>query len=172
MPKLVEDTSADVVIVGGGIIGASCAYSLSQDGLRVVVLERDGLASGASGACQGGVGFGLTTAGYDLRLRLAAIAAYEELTWDDKNGVFDSVKVCTLPDSTLLREFDPDVLGFEYRISIMDVSGYPLEHRYSYQVGSGQVPVSGDVFTTVRPAVIRHSGGEYHAAHLVVSIWK
>ncbi len=101
-----------------------------------------------------------------------AIAAYEELTWDDKNGVFDSVKVCTLPDSTLLREFDPDVLGFEYRISIMDVSGYPLEHRYSYQVGSGQVPVSGDVFTTVRPAVIRHSGGEYHAAHLVVSIWK
>lgn len=80
MPRLVEDTSADVVIVGGGIIGASCAYSLSQDGLRVVVLERDGLASGASGACQGGVGFGLTTAGYDLRLRLAAIAAYEELT--------------------------------------------------------------------------------------------
>jgi sarcosine oxidase subunit beta len=46
----------------------------------VVVLERDGLASGASGACQGGVGFGLFTEGYELRLRLAAIAAYEELT--------------------------------------------------------------------------------------------
>ena len=79
MPKLVENTSADVVIVGGGIIGASCAYSLSKDGLRVAVLERHGLASGASSACQGGIGFGLSTEGYDLRLRLAAIAAYENL---------------------------------------------------------------------------------------------
>ena len=42
----------DHVIVGGGIIGASIAYHLTQKGARsVVLLERNELASAAS--CQG-----------------------------------------------------------------------------------------------------------------------
>jgi len=45
----------DVLIVGAGLIGCSCAYSLARRGLRVMVLEREDLASGASGACDGHV---------------------------------------------------------------------------------------------------------------------
>jgi sarcosine oxidase subunit beta len=40
---------SDVVIVGGGIIGAACAYELSRSGATVTLLERDELAAGASG---------------------------------------------------------------------------------------------------------------------------
>jgi D-hydroxyproline dehydrogenase subunit beta len=40
---------SDVVIVGGGIIGAACAYELSRSGASVTLLERDELAAGASG---------------------------------------------------------------------------------------------------------------------------
>ena len=40
---------SDVVIVGGGIIGAACAYELARSGARVTLLERDELAAGASG---------------------------------------------------------------------------------------------------------------------------
>ncbi|MET1012406.1 MAG: FAD-dependent oxidoreductase, partial [Actinomycetota bacterium] len=40
----------DVVIVGGGIIGAACAYELASDGASVLVLEREELAAGASAA--------------------------------------------------------------------------------------------------------------------------
>ena len=79
MARLVENTSAEVVVVGGGIIGISCAYALSRDGWQVAVLERLGLASGTSSACQGGVGFGLSSEGYDLHLSRAAVAAYENL---------------------------------------------------------------------------------------------
>ena len=43
------DASADVVIVGGGIAGIACAYSLIREGASVIVLERDRLAGGASG---------------------------------------------------------------------------------------------------------------------------
>ena len=45
--------SPDVVIVGGGIVGTSAAAFLAGAGLRVVLVEREGLASGASGANSG-----------------------------------------------------------------------------------------------------------------------
>lgn len=41
---------ADVVVIGAGIIGASCAYRLAQRGLRVAVVEAaDSVASGSTG---------------------------------------------------------------------------------------------------------------------------
>ena len=46
-------TSAEVVIIGGGVIGCSIAYNLAREKVDVVVLERDYLASGASGRCGG-----------------------------------------------------------------------------------------------------------------------
>jgi len=46
---------ADVVVVGGGVIGCSVAYYLAKKGVRVIVVERkEGLSFGASGANQGG----------------------------------------------------------------------------------------------------------------------
>lgn len=47
----------DVVIAGGGVIGCATAYFLAAEhGLRVVVIERDGIASGASGGAAGELG--------------------------------------------------------------------------------------------------------------------
>jgi sarcosine oxidase subunit beta len=47
---------AEVVIVGGGVMGASAAYHLARAGVRdVVLLEADELASGSSGKPLGGV---------------------------------------------------------------------------------------------------------------------
>jgi sarcosine oxidase subunit beta len=46
---------ADVVVVGGGVMGASVAFHLAEAGVDVVLLERDGLASGSSGKPVGGV---------------------------------------------------------------------------------------------------------------------
>ena len=48
--------TADVVVVGGGVVGASAAYHLASAGAgRVLLLERaDHLAAGSTGACAGG----------------------------------------------------------------------------------------------------------------------
>ncbi|MGZ6545535.1 MAG: NAD(P)/FAD-dependent oxidoreductase [Actinomycetota bacterium] len=43
----------DVAVVGGGIIGAACAYELTRAGASVTLVERDELAAGASGRNQG-----------------------------------------------------------------------------------------------------------------------
>ena len=48
-------TRADVVIVGGGVNGCAIAYYLSKAGFDVVIVERDYLASGATGSCGAGI---------------------------------------------------------------------------------------------------------------------
>jgi D-hydroxyproline dehydrogenase subunit beta len=45
----------DVVVVGGGVVGAACAYALAGAGARVRLCERAFIASGSSGACEGNV---------------------------------------------------------------------------------------------------------------------
>ncbi len=49
------EPGTEVVVVGGGVMGASIAYHLAQRGVAVTVVERDRLAAQASGASAGGV---------------------------------------------------------------------------------------------------------------------
>jgi len=68
----------EVVIVGGGVIGCSIAYYLAKEGVDVTLFEKYELASGASGANQGGV----LTQSYNpplLDLVLASQKLYVEL---------------------------------------------------------------------------------------------
>lgn len=46
-------TTADVVVIGGGVIGCAIAAELAQRGVGVTLLERDRIASGASGRNHG-----------------------------------------------------------------------------------------------------------------------
>jgi glycine/D-amino acid oxidase-like deaminating enzyme len=47
-PKLETGTSADVAIIGGGLAGIDTAYMLSKEGLKVVLLEKEKIGSGAT----------------------------------------------------------------------------------------------------------------------------
>src|SRR3954464_13178559 len=50
---LSEKRGFDVVVVGGGVIGLSCAWRAAQRGARVAVVERD---EPGGGATRGGAG--------------------------------------------------------------------------------------------------------------------
>ena len=51
-----KSLKADVIIIGAGIIGASCAFRLSDRGLRVVILEAQSApAMGSTGRSAAGV---------------------------------------------------------------------------------------------------------------------
>ena len=50
-------SSADIIIIGAGIIGAACAWRLAAAGARVTVYDRTGPGSGASQAALGVLGF-------------------------------------------------------------------------------------------------------------------
>ncbi|SHN33472.1 NAD(P)/FAD-dependent oxidoreductase [Streptomyces yunnanensis] len=45
--------SADVIVVGAGVVGAACAYYAARSGLRVAVLDRGPVAGGTTGAGEG-----------------------------------------------------------------------------------------------------------------------
>ena len=49
-------THSEVIVIGGGIAGASAAYHLAERGRSVTLLERDEIASEASGVNAGGIG--------------------------------------------------------------------------------------------------------------------
>jgi FAD-dependent oxidoreductase domain-containing protein 1 len=73
-------TTADVVIIGGGVVGSSIGYHLRQDGFRgrVVIAERDDTyARASSNLAMGGIRqqFGSTV---NIRLAQYSIAFYRE----------------------------------------------------------------------------------------------
>lgn len=56
-PLQPDEPAADVVVVGAGIIGLSCAFALQRQGRRVLVLDRQGVAAQASQGNAGAYAF-------------------------------------------------------------------------------------------------------------------
>ena len=58
-PSLSGDYEADICIIGGGYTGLSSALYLANEGLNVLLVESNKIASGASGANGGQVSGGM-----------------------------------------------------------------------------------------------------------------
>jgi sarcosine oxidase, subunit beta len=75
---------ATVVIVGGGVIGASVAYHLAVRGMTdVVVVERSGLGSGSTGRAAGGVRQQFST---ETNCRLSMLSVAKLLSFQQDTG--------------------------------------------------------------------------------------
>ena len=81
---------ADAIVVGAGIVGASCAAALARDGLRVLVIDAGGAALGTTAAGMGHVvvmddsreQLALTRYSQSLwRVQSDAVRAASELEW-------------------------------------------------------------------------------------------
>ncbi len=120
-----------VVICGGGVIGCASAHFLSAAGLKVTVIESDGVGSGASGAAAGILSPPATSDTYDPLFEIKAVGfnLHEELsrTLPARSGVQYGYSVTPrvmVPDTdTELKELMnriSEVRGEEPSITMLD----------------------------------------------------
>jgi sarcosine oxidase subunit beta len=78
--------TADVVVVGGGVVGASAAYHLAAAGAgRVLLLEREvAMGTGATGACAGGFRHQFSS---EINIRLSLASVPMILSFQETHGI-------------------------------------------------------------------------------------
>lgn len=110
---------ASVVIIGGGVIGASAAFHLAEAGTGVVLIERDQLGAGSTSRAAGGVRAQFSDA-LNIQIAQRSLDAFRRFTtrpgWE-----IDLKQVGYL--FVLSRE--PDVAAFEHNIALQNSLGVP-----------------------------------------------
>jgi sarcosine oxidase subunit beta len=94
--------TADIIIVGAGVQGASLAFHLATRGTHVVVLERSTIAAGATGRSSGFVRMHYDLES-DARLAWASFPYFTD--WDEHVGAGD----CSFVNSGFLQLVHPSV---------------------------------------------------------------
>ena len=65
-----REVGSDLIIIGAGIVGAMCAHYAINSGLRTIVIDRNAVASGTTGAGEGNIMVSDKTPGPELDLAL------------------------------------------------------------------------------------------------------
>jgi glycine/D-amino acid oxidase-like deaminating enzyme len=74
-----RDSVCDVVVVGGGMVGAACAFYAARAGLDVVVVDRGPVAGGTTGAGEGNILVSDKPPGPELDLALLSVRLWREV---------------------------------------------------------------------------------------------
>jgi len=118
-----DTIEADLAIVGGGIIGASCAYQAAKRGLKVVLVDQAVPAAGTSGACDGYVAVSSKKPGLMMELAVASKQIYPEIVREL------SLDPEYMPVGGLLVVEDPaDLEALESHVTALRSVGVPMEY--------------------------------------------
>ena len=105
--------TADVVIIGGGVVGCSIAYHLARRGARdVLVLERDAVGSGTTSKAAGGIRAQFPTE-TEIRFSLEAIRVFER--FEEEFGVDPGYR--KIGYLFLISDAE-DLRGYESRVAL------------------------------------------------------
>ena len=84
-----RDSVCDVVIVGGGIVGAACAYYAAHAGLDAVVVDRGPVAGGTTGAGEGNILLSDKSPGPELDLASLSTRLWQQIAAERLGGERD-----------------------------------------------------------------------------------
>ena len=127
--------SADVVIIGGGVIGASVAYYLGQRKVgRVILLEKGQLGEGSTSRCIGGIRTQFST-DINISFSLESLKVFEN--FEEEFGVnpeFRRIGYLFLATTTLDLEFfrENEKLQRKYHIPVEVLDSVEIRKRWPY----------------------------------------
>ncbi len=115
--------SADIVIIGGGVMGASAAYQLAARGVKnIVLLEREQFfGQGATGRCAGGVRYQFGTE-INIRLSIASLGLLEH--FKEATGQDIDFRKCGY---LFVLTNERDVAAFKQSVELQNKLGVPTE---------------------------------------------
>ena len=116
-------TKADIVIIGGGVMGASTAYHLAARGCKnVLLLEKEEFfGQGATGRCAGGVRYQFATEA-NIRLSLESLPMLER--FEDEIGQAIDYRKCGY---LFLLTQQKDIAAFEQNVALQRSLGVNTE---------------------------------------------
>jgi len=115
--------SAQVVVIGGGVMGASTAYHLALRGVRDVVLleSQSFFGQGATGKCAGGIRYQFSTA-INVRLSLLSLPMLDRFE-EETGQAIDLRKIGYL----LLATTERNITEFRRNVALQHSLGVPTE---------------------------------------------
>ncbi len=115
--------TADIVIIGGGVMGASAAYHLAVRGMRnIVLLEKEQfVGQGATGRCAGGVRHQFGTE-INVRLSLESLRMLD--VFKDETGQDINYRKCGY---VFVLTNAPDVAAFQHNVAMQRKLGVATE---------------------------------------------
>lgn len=153
-PSLIDEQYCDVVVIGGGFTGLSTAYHLAKYGLKVIVLEKNEVGSGASGRNGGQIltgylpsmsslakSYGLETAKTMLKISLDSIDLIERIVEANKldcsfqrsGHLLAAYKKSHLDE--LKQEQEVLERDFQYKVKIIEKHGLVHEITSDFYCG-------------------------------------
>ncbi len=118
-------TTADIVIIGGGVMGASAAFHLAQGGMaaqKIVLLEKENFfGQGATGRCAGGVRYQFSTE-INIKLSLKSLPMIER--FKDEIGQDVSYKQCGY---LLIATNENEAKVFKRNVQLQNKLGVPTQ---------------------------------------------
>jgi len=115
--------TADIVIIGGGVMGASAAYHLAQRGIRNIVLleKEDFFGQGATGRCAGGVRYQFSTE-INVKLSIESLPMLER--FKEEIGQEIGYKKCGY---LLVATKEKEVEAFKHNVKMQNELGVQTE---------------------------------------------
>lgn len=116
-----KTSSADVVVIGGGIIGAAIAYYTAKLGMDVLVVERGEIAGGTSSRCDGNILAIDKDPGFDSQMSLKSQELVAEWAHD-----LDEEFEYRAPGSILVCESEEEMEAAEKWVARQKAAGLPF----------------------------------------------
>ena len=115
--------SAQVVVIGGGVMGASTAYHLALRGVRDVVLleSQSFFGQGATGKCAGGIRYQFSTA---INVRLSQLSLPMLGRFEEETGQPIDLRY---PGYMLLATTEDNIAEFRRNLALQHSLGVPTE---------------------------------------------